>query len=166
MKRAPIFLAVVVVASQFAPPAAADAKSGRTCPQILAGYGALDQKVILEFTGSPDFSFRLLLGGGGVLDGFVYPGENDGEVEAVVLNNCPEGDATGAEMAACTIWQGPIGAVAADGGLEPLPAADQPAAGFLHLEGFSEALTGSEPYLQSGLPAGTFEKLTLLACQE
>ena len=57
-------------------------------------------------------------------------------------------------------------AINADGRPEKLPGADQPAAGLLQLEGFAEVLAGSGKYAQAGLPAGSFEAFTLLACQE
>lgn len=142
-------------------------KGGRLCLQALAGYGTEDQEIMLEFAGSADGAFRVLLGNGdAVLQGFVYPGEDDGGDLAVVLNNCPEGDATGEELAACTIWQGPIVAQEENGGIAPLPASDQPAAGSLLLEGFTDALTVSQIYREAGLSVSDFDTLTLLACQE
>ncbi|MCR9139872.1 MAG: hypothetical protein NXI27_28025 [Alphaproteobacteria bacterium] len=142
-------------------------KGSRLCPQSLAGYGTESQDILLEFAGSADGAFRVLLGnGGGVLQGFVYPGEENDDNLAVVLNDCPEGDATGEELAACTIWQGPIVAVAENGDVAPMPASDQPAAETLLLEGFSDALMASDIYNQAGLSAGDFDTLRLMACQE
>lgn len=168
MKSSPCILVACLTVGLLTVDAAAEStKGGRLCPQSLAGYGTPDQTVMLEFAGSSDGAFRLLLGDeGGPLEGFVYPGEDDGDNEAVVLNNCPEGDATGEELAACTIWKGPIIALAEDGNSEPFPTSDQPAAGFLRLEGFADALNASQYYKQTGLPARNFDRLTLLACQE
>lgn len=147
--------------------AAESTKGGRLCPQSLAGYGTQNQEIMLEFAGSADGAFRVLLGNGdAVLQGFVYPGEEDDANLAVVLDNCPEGDATGEELAACTVWQGPIVAQAENGGIAPLPASDQPAAGSVFLEGFADALTASKLYSEAGLSVRDFDTLTLLACQE
>ncbi len=167
MKAAPVLIAALAAAALLSVGVVATGlKGSRSCPQGLAAYGALDQAILLEFAGTADGRFEVLLGDGGVaLEGFVYPGEDDGGKEAVVLNNCPEGDATGEELAACTIWQGPINAVA-DGSAGPLPASDQPAAGALRLAGFDEALTASEFYRRTGLPVRAFDELTLLACRQ
>lgn len=168
MKPASAPLIAFLLTGLFTVGAAAEGvKGGRLCPQSLAGYGAFDQAIMLEFAGSADGAFRVLLGdGGAVLEGFVYPGEDEGDNLAVVLNNCPEGDATGEELAACTIWQGPIAALADDGSVASLPASDQPAAGSLLLDGFADALMASEIYTQAGLSVRDFDTLTLLACQE
>ncbi len=167
MKHVLTALVVVAAAGLVAGGAAADGKSGRSCPQALGGYGALDQQVLLEFNGGADLGFRVLLGQSAtLLQGFVYAGEGNAAMEAVVLDNCPDGDVTGAELDACTVWRGAIRAVDADGNPQPLPGADQPAAGFLQLDGLSAALAASEKHAHADLPAGGFETFTLLACQE
>lgn len=168
MKPARALLVMGIVTSILTVSAVAEStKGGRLCPQSLAGYGTANQEIMLEFAGSADGAFRVLLGNGGaVLQGFVYPGEEDDANLAVVLSDCPEGDATGEELAACTVWQGPIVALAENGDMAPLPASDQPAAGTLLLDGFAEALTASPLYSEAGLSVRNFDTLTLLACQE
>ena len=167
MSRMPIAPVLFAVAGLAAGEAGAEGKSARACPQALGGYGALDQQVLLEFNGDTDLGFRLIVGQGSrSLQGFVYPGEADEDMQAVVLDNCPDGDVTGAELDACTIWRGAIQATNTEGEIKPMPGADQPAAGFLQLQGLSAALVASEDYSDAGLPAGGFETFTLLACQE
>ncbi|WP_136658211.1 hypothetical protein [Nitratireductor sp. XY-223] len=160
----PMVLAAVVLT---AAPGWTEGTSGRTCPQALAGYGTTDQRMLLEFSGSADLSFSVVVEGrDGRFNGFVYPAEEEGGMAGVILDDCPEGDVTGAELDACTIWQGPVRTVDVDGNTGDLPAADQPAAGYLQLDGLSAALNEWTPDLTAGLPADEIEKLTLLACLE
>ena len=141
--------------------------SGRNCPQALAGYGTTDRRVLLEFAGSADLSFSVILEGrNGRFDGFVFPSEEEGGMAGVILDDCPDGDVTGAELEACTVWQGPVRTVDANGNAGDLPASNELAAGYLHLEGLAAALNERAPDLAAGSPADEIEKLTLLACLE
>ena len=58
MKLSSIALVVMVATGLGAGSAAAEGKSGRSCPQALGGYGALDQQVLLEFNSDADLGFR------------------------------------------------------------------------------------------------------------
>ncbi|MEX3011664.1 hypothetical protein [Hoeflea sp. TYP-13] len=141
--------------------------SGRNCPQALAGYSAADQRIMLEFSGAPDLSFFLLVEGAGAkFEGYTYPAEEEGGIAGVVLDECPDGDATGEEMAACTVWQGLVRTVTADGKIGDLSAANEPAAGHLRLDGLAAALGERMPDLVAGLAQNEIEILTLSACQE
>ena len=146
---------------------AAAAQSSRSCPQALAGYSSADQRVGLEFSGALDMSFSLLVDGlDGKYDGFTYPAEGADGTEGVVLDNCPDGDATGEEIAACTVWQGQVKAIDADEMEGDLPMSGASAAAGLHLEGLSAALAERLPDLFSGAPDDSLDTLTLSACQE
>lgn len=160
MHRLP-FAIVTLLTAGTAAVAAADDKRARACPQGLASYASADGAVRLEFSGAPDLSFWLLVEGQpSEFTGYVFAAEGVDGMEAVVLDNCPEGDVTGSELAACTVWRGALLSVAADGGRETLPAADRPAAGQLDPAGLSGALSAS------GRSTGDFETLALAACQE
>lgn len=160
----PMVLAAAVMA---AAPGWTEGTSARSCPQALAGYGTPEQRVLLEFSGSADLSFSLLIeGSDGRFDGFVYPSEEEGGMAGVILDDCPDGDVTGAELEACTVWQGPVRTVDANGNAGDLPASNEPAAGYLHLEGLAGALNERAPDLAAGSPVDEIEKLTLLACLE
>ena len=39
----------------------------------------------------------------------------------MIMNNCPEGDVTGDDIAACTVWEGVIYSIGADGKVGSLP---------------------------------------------
>ena len=73
-----------------------------------------------------------------VLDGIVMPGDPE-RSNGMVMHNCPEGDATGEEIAACTVWEGVIYAL--DGGdAALLPDETGKAAESLLLAGFGASL--------------------------
>lgn len=161
-KSAPIGLVALSVAG---PVCGHTGEADRPCPQALAVYGLADSGFVLEFTGDTERFLMVLDAHAIAFDGFIYPGE-DGGREAVLLDQCPEGDVTGAELAACTVWRGRIAAVAEDGGVHSLPPADQPAAPRLKLEGFDAALAGSRPALRSALPAGALDEWTRTGCRQ
>ncbi len=79
---------------------------------------------------------------------------------------CPEGDATGDELAACTVWQGVIYAVDDKGQVGMMPAQGQPAPKSLILADMAfdmsvaENLGDKKP---ARLPSDIFE---LSGCQE
>ncbi|WP_419908029.1 hypothetical protein [Hoeflea sp.] len=163
--RFPAF--VLAAAFLAAAPGWADSTGARNCPQALAGYGTPEQSVLLEFAGSADLSFSLLIEGqDGRLDGFVYPAEEEDGMAGVVLDDCPEGDVTGAQLEACTVWQGAVHGVDTDGDSGPLPASDQPAAGLLKLDGLYSAVKERAPDMAARLPDEPIDTLTLLACLE
>ena len=167
MKTAPLIMVVLVAVGLAAGPGLSEGTSGRSCPQALAVYGVADQRLRLEFSGAGDLSFFLLIEGAQArFDGYVYPAEEEGGLAGVVLNGCPDGDATGEELAACTLWQGPVHTIGAEGEIGDLPAADQPAASYLRLDGLATALMERTPKLVSGLAEEQLEKLVLSACQE
>lgn len=100
------------------------------CPIELAVYESSDKKAGIDFTpnyqagASVTNSFKLLLGER-VASGMVQ--WTASRPLGMAMLDCPEGDATGEELAACTIWQGVIYAVEADGTVSLLPAQGKPA---------------------------------------
>ena len=71
----------------------------------------------------------------------------DPEIErpvAMALDNCPEGDVTGADIAACTIWKGIIYAAGkATGQVDLIPGEGADAPDSLILPGFGPAIAAS-----------------------
>lgn len=103
------------------------------CPIELATYGEASGALSLEFRpsapGAVVNSFRLLIEGKPPLDGLVTWTSDVPRPHGMIMQDCPEGDATGEEIAACTLWQGVIYAAADDGtaGLLPRPGEAAPA---------------------------------------
>ena len=156
-----VLMASLPVASQ-----AMGTTGDHSCPQSLAGYQSSDNAILIEFAGTDDGLFRVLVEeADGPLDGFVYPGDA-GDNEAVVLNNCPDGDATGEELEACVVWQGTIKSVDNDGKDQTLPMAVQPAADIIRMAGLVEALQASEFYEPAPSEVVSGDDFALSACQE
>ena len=82
------------------------------CPQELAVYEDSSGQS-LTFTPPPAegqaaehvFSIRI---NGQDLQGVVMWSENPERPNGIVMDSCPEGDVTGEELEACTVWQGVI----------------------------------------------------------
>lgn len=167
MLRTLIQAVMVFAVFMIANPVAAESKGARSCPQALAAYGSPEKALLLEFSGGADLGFRVVFEGSDwILTGHLFPGENDGDDQAVLLDNCPEGDVTGEELDACTIWQGAIYARDAGAARVTTPKHNESAAGILVLEGLADVLVKSEQVREHGLSVEKFEQLTLLACQE
>lgn len=123
----------------------ATAASAAECRQDRAIYADRDQGYELSFepvgsnAAATSHHFKLkVLSSGVVLDGIVMPGD-PARSNGMVMHNCPEGDATGEEIAACTVWEGVIYAL--DGGdAALLPDEGGKAAENLLLAGFGASL--------------------------
>ena len=113
------------------------------------------------------FSLRFA-GSGVMMDGVVMMAGEPDRPWGVILHECPEGDATGAEIAACTVWEGVIYTIGSTGEARWLPVldADHKAGDSLLLPDFGAAVMRSQAW-QAGqvtrLPGDVFH---LKACQE
>lgn len=76
------------------------------------------------------------------LEGYVLPSEPVNRTNGMIFYNCPEGDVTGADLAACTVWEGIIYANH-DGQIDLLPPSGSAAAPQILLPGFGPAIRGS-----------------------
>src|SRR4051812_47268419 len=79
------------------------------------GIYALTFEAVDPESSASSHSFKMTVKGTKLLlDGYVMPSEPVNRTNGVLFNNCPEGDITGADIAACTVWQGVI--YASEGG--------------------------------------------------
>ena len=97
------------------------------CPIELAVYGDLENTAGIDFRPTMDSatvtnSFRMVLDNGVVLDGIVQWSDGVARPNGMLMHKCPEGDVTGEELAACTVWQGVIYTSDDKGNIELLPA--------------------------------------------
>jgi hypothetical protein len=102
------------------------------CPQALAVYGDAQRRA--PRSPLPDrparltrmlHRFSLSFAESGVkMDGVVMLAGEPDRPWGVIMHNCPQGDATGAEIAACTVWQGPVYAISVEGAVSWIPARD------------------------------------------
>jgi len=78
-----------------------------------------------------------------VLDGIVMQSDEPVRANGMIMNNCPEGDVTGDDIAACTVWQGVIYSVSSDGEIASLPGEGLEAAAQVLLPDFGPAIRNS-----------------------
>lgn len=78
-----------------------------------------------------------------VLDGIVMQSGEPVRPNGMIMHNCPEGDVTGDDIAACTVWQGVVYAIGMDGTVGALPPEGMPAAQQLLLPDFGPAVRNS-----------------------
>lgn len=135
----------------------------------LAVYSADADAFGLDFTPNHEAgatvtnSFKLVTKDG-VIPGRVEWSEAPARPWGALTQNCPDGDATGEELDACTLWQGVIYAVEADGAVVPLPAQGKPAPKRLILSGLGPMLAGTERFRDK--PAPSTDVFELSGCQE
>jgi hypothetical protein len=125
---------------------AAGAASAAECRQDRAVYVDRDGGYELAFepvgseAAAVSHHFKMkVLSGGTVLDGIVMPGD-PARSNGMVMHDCPEGDVTGEDIAACTVWEGVIYALGGAGDADLLPEESATAAETLLLAGFGPSL--------------------------
>lgn len=77
------------------------------------------------------------------LEGFVMLSGDPERANGMVMHNCPEGDVTGDDLAACMIWQGVVYSVSSAGKIDLLPAETAVAAQQLLLPDFGPGVMAS-----------------------
>ena len=125
---------------------AATAASAAECRQDRAVYADRDGGYELTFepvgsnAAATSHHFKLkVLASDLVLDGIVMPGDPE-RSNGMVMHNCPEGDVTGEEIAACTVWEGVIYTLDVAGDANLLPDQGAKAAETLLFAGFGPSL--------------------------
>ncbi|TJX64190.1 MAG: hypothetical protein E5W21_11250, partial [Mesorhizobium sp.] len=89
------------------------ANAQAACPIELAVYGDTQSGAEIGFTptgtsATVTNTFRLILDNNVVLNGIVMWTQDVSRPNGALLYKCPEGDVTGEELAACTLWNGVI----------------------------------------------------------
>ncbi len=118
------------------------------CPIELATYGEATSGARIEFTPTRESAtvtntFRMLLPGDIALDGIVMWTTDAPRPYGMLMNKCPDGDVTGQELAACTVWEGIVYASDKAGNIALLPEEGKPAPELLLLAGLGPSLHAS-----------------------
>lgn len=102
------------------------------------------------------------------MDGIVMMEGEPPRPWAMVMHNCPEGDATGAEIDACMIWQGPIYGIDQFGNVSAVPEAGlgEDAMATILLPDFGASVRQSAAWGADGLSVAPRDDFRLKACQE
>jgi hypothetical protein len=98
------------------------------------------------------------------LDGYVMPSEDPDRAIGIIMFNCPGGDVTGADLDACTIWQGPVYSVSAAGELDNLQAETASAADKIVLPGLGPAIRESSIWGEGKATVAPWDVLTFKEC--
>ncbi|MBD9374834.1 hypothetical protein IB238_19590 [Rhizobium sp. ARZ01] len=102
-----------------------------------------------------------------LLDGNIMMGDEVVRSIGMVMHNCPEGDVTGEEIAACTVWQGVMYPLDQAGTpSELVPAEGAGAADRLLLAGFGPALRFSNAWEEKKLSVAPWDVLTYKGCAQ
>lgn len=142
------------------------------CPIELAIYGDRDDVASVEFRPRPEGAaitnqFRVIMHEKGVaFDGVVMWSAEVERPNGIVMHQCPEGDVTGDELAACTLWQGVIYAVGADGAIDLLPQQGGDAPPRIVLSDLAYSMNVAPAFERSGLTKLPFDAFEMKGCQE
>lgn len=101
-----------------------------------------------------------------MLDGYVMQSDDPPQSNGIILFNCPGGDVTGAELSACTVWQGTISASDEAGKTDVLPSEGAEAAARLLLPDFGPAVRKSSIWGEGKATVAPSDVLTLKGCAQ
>ncbi len=142
------------------------------CKQELAIYSDRDKTVTLEFSPNQgemmtvSNKFRVVMTNDVVLDGIVQWNEDVSRPGGILMHNCPKGDVTGDEIAACTIWEGVVYALDGAGKVDLLAEEGKDAAPQLLLPDLGRAIRYSKLWDEGKVKAAPWDVLALSGCQE
>ncbi|MCZ8544123.1 hypothetical protein OOJ09_08035 [Mesorhizobium qingshengii] len=147
------------------------ANAHAACPIELAVYGDAQSGTEIDFTPTGTSavvtnSFRMILDNNVVLNGIVMWSSGEARPNGSLMYKCPEGDVTGGELAACTLWNGVIYTSDDKGAIGLLPAQGVDAPKTLILPDLGPSLRHSLAYGGSGFSKVPSDVFTLKGCQE
>ena len=140
------------------------------CPQELAIYeDNLGQSLTFTPPGpqgqAAEHHFSLRINGQD-LQGVVMWSENPDRPNGIVMDSCPEGDVTGEELEACTVWQGVIYGLTKEAGAPFLGKRGSDHAEALLLPDFSRSVQGHTFKNSMPSPPKAEDVFRMKACQE
>jgi hypothetical protein len=140
------------------------------CPVELAVYSEARTGAMIDFrpggNATATNAFRMVFEKGVVLEGVVMWDADVPRSIGMLTHDCPEGDATGAELAACIVWQGVIYDVDDEGGIDLMPPEGEAAPKSLILADLGRALKASPVFDKTGLAEAPWDAFFLHGCQE
>jgi hypothetical protein len=133
---------LLILAGQLAPQAA---QAENYCPQEQAIYVEAEGESRIEFRENEGIFlaanvFGFVSPDGLTLDGTVIWNNGFSRPNGNLIKDCPDGDATGDELAACTFWEGVVYAVDNNGNVAFVPPEGEPAAYTLVFTDLSRSL--------------------------
>ncbi|WP_054310419.1 hypothetical protein [Mesorhizobium sp. 1M-11] len=139
------------------------------CPIELAVYGEREQVAEIDFrpsmgSATTTNSFKMVLGNNIVLDGVVLWSSDAARPHGTLMHQCPEGDVTGEELAACTVWEGVIYTADTTGAVDLLPNEHKDAPSALIFPDLAGHLSRSA--IHDKLPKLPWDVFAMKGCQE
>jgi len=162
-------VAMLIAALSYAPVSAIAAE----CKQGKAIYTDRDGAYELRFspitseavTSTHQFKLRALKTSV-VMDGYVMSSDDPERTIGMVLFNCPDGDVTGADLDACTVWQGFVYRASTDGGLDNLQSGDSPATEKIVFPGLGPAIRQSSAWGDGKATVAPWDVLDFKGCAQ
>jgi hypothetical protein len=141
------------------------------CPMELSVYGDRDKAAEIDFMPRGEAAavtnrFRMVFGEAMVLDGIVMWSEDVARPNGLLTHKCPEGDVTGEEIAACTVWEGVIYTSDKSGKIGLLPADGSAAPEKLIFPDLAYSLRHSAVFGEAGFSKLPWDVFQLQGCQE
>jgi hypothetical protein len=141
------------------------------CPMALAVYGERAGLAGIDFRPNGDAAtvtntFKMWVGGGVLLDGIVMWTDEPARSLGMLMHKCPEGDVTGEELAACTLWQGVVYTADGQGNIGLVPKHDETAPERLIFPDLGPALRQSAIFGANGFTKEPWDVFQLKGCQE
>jgi len=160
--------ASLLVAASLVSPAFADAAD---CRQADAIYADRDGAYELRFeplgseSAAASNQFKISVARTAmVMDGYVMASDDPDRSNGILMFRCPEGDATGDDLRACTIWQGGVYGADAQGTLGNLPGETAGAADRVLLAGLGPAIRESSIWGKGKATVAPWDVLTFKGC--
>lgn len=141
------------------------------CPIELAVYGDPQSGTEIDFTptgtsATVTNTFRMILDNNVVLNGIVMWSTGEARPNGSLMYKCPEGDVTGGELAACTLWGGVIYIADDKGTIGLLPTEKIDAPKTLILPDLGPSLRHSLAYGGNGFSKVPGDVFVMKGCQE
>ena len=139
------------------------------CPIELAVYGEREQAAEIDFrptmgSATTTNTFKMVVGKDVMLDGVVLWSGDAARPHGSLMHQCPEGDVTGGDLAACTVWEGVIYTADAKGAVDLLPNERKDAPATLIFPDLAGQLGRSA--IHDKLPKLPWDVFALKGCQE
>jgi hypothetical protein len=141
------------------------------CPMELAVFGDRDRAGEIDFSPAKGLAvvtnaFRMVLERDVVLDGIVmWSGGDIRRPYGFLMYQCPDGDVTGEELTACTVWEGVIYTSDDKGNIGLLPAEGEAPATLIFPD-LGPSLAQSSVHGANGLSRLPGDVFALRGCQE
>lgn len=142
------------------------------CVQEKAVYVDMDNAYELRFEPMGSESavsnrFKLAVRNTAVVaDGVVMRSDDQLRADGRIMFECPEGDVTGADLRACTVWQGMVYASDLKGHIRALPAEGENAAERLFLPALGPSIQKSSLWGEGKATVAPWDVLSLKGCYQ